>query len=406
MTDQDKILNFLRVTGPTLPVKVAKNINSQILIASAHLSDLASQGKVKISRLKIGGSPLYYLPGQEEQLFNFAEGNSNPKDYQILLNLKDKKVLRESSLELLAKVALREMKDFAIPLQVTIGERAELFWKWHLLSEEETNQLIGESIQSTGGLLESKSRSSTTELAEKVISFKEPSPEPLPESRQEHLPQPSNSLSNSTLNKESFILEEQVYKSGLMRQAESPQPMAGIPGHKSIHQVEVARPREKNELFEETQPATFPEIHSENQIVRAPHPFSQHSLVEEGKSLLKKVKEKVFRRKSAPDEFLMDLDKFFAKLKINIEQKEMIRKNAEFDLIVKIPSVVGETTYFCKAKNKAKCDEKDLSLAYMKAQMKKLPLLFIYTNEIHKKAQEMVDSGAFDNVIVKKMENK
>ena len=62
MQDQDKIIYFLRVVVLTIPSKVAKNINSEILIASAHLSDLSAQGKVKISHLKIGGSPLYYLP--------------------------------------------------------------------------------------------------------------------------------------------------------------------------------------------------------------------------------------------------------------------------------------------------------------------------------------------------------
>ena len=134
---QDQILHFLRATGPTLPAKVAKNIKTEILIASAHLSDLASQGKIKISSLKIGGSPLYYLPGQESQLYNFAAGNLNPKDVQVLERLKEQKVLREKDLDLLAKVALRSLKDFAIPLQVRSQQNSELFWKWHLLSTEE-----------------------------------------------------------------------------------------------------------------------------------------------------------------------------------------------------------------------------------------------------------------------------
>ncbi|MFH1276012.1 MAG: hypothetical protein ABIH82_02785, partial [Candidatus Woesearchaeota archaeon] len=72
MLVEDKILDFIKVNGPTLPTKVAKNINQQILFASAHLSDLVSRGKVKISKLKVGGSPLYYLPGQEDQLYPFA----------------------------------------------------------------------------------------------------------------------------------------------------------------------------------------------------------------------------------------------------------------------------------------------------------------------------------------------
>ena len=143
MLDQDKILNFLKVTGPTLPTKVAKNINTDILLASAHLSDLSSQGKVKISKLKIGGSPLYFLPGQESQLYDFASGNINPKDLLVLNELKEKNILRESNLELIQRVGLRNLPDFAVPLNVRVGEGIELFWKWHLLSNDEANQMIG-----------------------------------------------------------------------------------------------------------------------------------------------------------------------------------------------------------------------------------------------------------------------
>ena len=142
MLDQDKILNFLKVNGPTYPSKVAKNIKTNILLASAHLSDLTRQGKVKISDLKIGASPLYFLTGQEDQLYQFAQGNINPKDYQALEMLHQKKVLRENNLEVLNKVALRGLKDFAVPLHVTIGNNKEVFWKWHLLSDEETNKII------------------------------------------------------------------------------------------------------------------------------------------------------------------------------------------------------------------------------------------------------------------------
>mgnify|MGYP001618780503 FL=1 len=147
MRDQEKILYFLKVVGPTIPSKVAKNINTEILLASAHLSDLAAQGKVKISNLKIGGgSPLYYLHGQEEQLYHFAAGNLNPKDYQVLEVLKQQKIMRENSLDLLSRVALRSLKDFAVPLHVTIGGNKELFWKWHLLSDEEASTSIKQML--------------------------------------------------------------------------------------------------------------------------------------------------------------------------------------------------------------------------------------------------------------------
>ena len=104
------------------------------------------------------------------------------------------------------------------------------------------------------------------------------------------------------------------------------------------------------------------------------------------------------------DDFVLMLENFFAASEIKVTEKEVVRNNAEVDLLIKVPSVVGEITYFCKAKNKARCDEKDLSSAYMEAQIKKLPLLFLYKKEVTKKAQEMLDSGAFQNVILKRWE--
>ena len=87
-----------------------------------------------------------------------------------------------------------------------------------------------------------------------------------------------------------------------------------------------------------------------------------------------------------------------------MEQSEIIRKNKELDLCVQVPSVVGEITYFCKAKNKKRCDEKDLSAAYMEAQIKKLPLLFLYSDQLTPKVQEMLETDVFLNTLIKKIE--
>ncbi len=145
MRTEDKILNFLKYSGPSLTMKIANNIKENSIIASAYLSELSSQRKIKISNLKIGTSPLYYLPGQEDQLIRFTK-DINPKDREVLERLHQKKVLRENNLELLAKVALRSLKDFAIPLHVNFNGQKELFWRWHLLSDEETNQIISEIL--------------------------------------------------------------------------------------------------------------------------------------------------------------------------------------------------------------------------------------------------------------------
>jgi len=302
MTDQDKILQFLRMNGPALPSKIGKLLNTDLLLASAHLSDLAAQGKVKVSSLKIGGSPLYYLPGQEQQLYTHASGNLNPKDFQVLNSLRENKLLQEKRLPLLDKVALRSLKDFAVPLQVTLDGQKELFWKWHLCTAPELETLF------------------------------------------QHYFEPAE--------------------------------------EKEKAETRAAEPLQQT-LTERKESAT------ENpELERAPSP----------------VKKPGAKRKKQEEEFFPLVEDSFRKLKISVEQKETIRKNAEFNLILKVPSAVGAMTYFCKAKNKSKCDEKDLSAAYMQAQIKKLPLLLLYTGELSKKAQEMLESGAFENVMVRKVE--
>ncbi len=328
MLDQDRILQYIGSIGPTTPSKIAKVINTDTLLASAHLSDLASQKKVKISSVKIGGTPLYYLPGQEERLYQFAQGNINPKDHEVLEMLKVQRVLREVELELLPRVALRGLKDFAIPFNVTIGGQTELFWKFYLVSEAERDQMVKQMLTP----VEEKREEGRVEL-----------------------------------------------------------PMSEAQGAAAGVQEEVT--------FGVTQIGLGGE-----------HIEKQRSLVEQ-EGEIRGYSEKVGQRAKpkrkrvvVAETFLEDIEDHFKKLKIIIEQKETVKKNGELNLFVKVPSVVGTIRYFCKAKNKSKCDEKDLSLAYMEAQIKKLPLLFLYTDELAKKAQEMLDSGAFENMVVRKME--
>lgn len=308
MTDQDKILQFLRMNGPSLPSKIGKLLNTDLLLASAHLSDLISQGKIKVSSLKIGGSPLYYMPGQEQQLSQYASGNMNPKDVQVLNSLQEKKLLREAQLPLLDKVALRSLKDFAIPLQVTVEGKKELFWKWHLCSTAEASILLS-------------------------VYFAPAPPEIEPAVATRPILPPEPALP-------------------------TPTPL-------------ISSPIPENNDFRDTKAAAKPK--------------------------------EMAKRKRQEEEFFPEVEEICKKLKISIEQKETIRKNAELELLLKVPSAVGVMTYFCKAKNKAKCDEKDLSAAYMQAQIKKLPLLLLYTGELTKKAQEMLESGAFENVMVRKV---
>lgn len=137
----EKIVEFIKIKGPVIPVNVAKEINTDILIASAHLSRLVEEKKLKISHLKVGGSPLYYLPGQEAMLQNFVS-NLHEKEKEAYDLILQKKVLKDKELEPAIRVALRNIKNFAIPLEINYNRSREVYWKWYLTSNEEVENLI------------------------------------------------------------------------------------------------------------------------------------------------------------------------------------------------------------------------------------------------------------------------
>ncbi|MBS3131173.1 hypothetical protein J4212_01955 [Candidatus Woesearchaeota archaeon] len=141
MDTRQRILAFLEQNGPSTPTQVGKEIGMDSIMSSAHLSELSSNGKVKISSLKIGSTPLYYLPGKEEHLEAFS-GSLNDKQRKAFEMLRRERVLRDSSVEPVIRVALRDIKDFAKPLEVSYNAGSEIFWKWHTAQKEEAESLI------------------------------------------------------------------------------------------------------------------------------------------------------------------------------------------------------------------------------------------------------------------------
>ncbi len=409
ITDQEKILNYLKFTGPTTPSRISKNIKQELLFTSAHLSDLRSQGKIKISYLKIGGSPLYFLAGQEDQLYQNAPGNINQKDLEVLNILREKKILAEASLDLLGRVAIRGLKDFAIPLHVTLDGKTGLFWKWHLLSTEEASQLISEMV--------AKILNQSAPVQPKV-EVQIPVPEVVNTSVE--------TLKAEVVSPISPILEIKEKETEETKEKESKQKkefketrVIGEKAKKSIKKEEQKKIKEieeeekenlveKSKINLEKEVKTIPNLKEIKPIeteLKENKPIEKTEIQESLGKEIEEDKNKIKRKKKDIEEELLPIvEDFFNNLKINIEYKEILRKNAELNLLVIVPSVVGKIKYFCKVKNKAKCDEKDVSAAYMEAQMKKLPLLFIYTNEITKKAEEVLNSGAFDNILAKKIE--
>ncbi len=131
-----KIIRILENKGPSLPIQIAKEIGMSSLFVSAFLSELASEKRIKISHLKVGGSPLYFLAGQEQALEKFHKF-LHSKESEAFLLLKEKKVLKDSEQTPTTRVALRSIRDFAIGFK----KQDEIFWRYMLVPESEIAKL-------------------------------------------------------------------------------------------------------------------------------------------------------------------------------------------------------------------------------------------------------------------------
>ncbi len=134
---KNRIIEILKTHGPSLPIQIAKATSMNSLFISAFLSELCDDKKVKMSSLKVGGSPLYLLDGQEEQLEKFYN-YLHPKEAEAFTLLKNNKILKDSEQDPAIRVALRSIKDFA----VSFKDDAEIYWRYLQVPESEVIEIL------------------------------------------------------------------------------------------------------------------------------------------------------------------------------------------------------------------------------------------------------------------------
>lgn len=138
---KEKILEVVR-QGPTVPTKIVKVVGGDSMLIGAMLSGMISTGEVKISTLKIGGSPVYYIPGQEEKLENFLQ-YLNEKDQKTARILKEVRVIQDSKQDPLTRFSLKTIKDFAKPFTV----KDQLFYRYFLVDALDAGQAAFEILK-------------------------------------------------------------------------------------------------------------------------------------------------------------------------------------------------------------------------------------------------------------------
>lgn len=167
MRNKERILSILGVRGPSLPVQVAKSVNLSPLFASAFLSELKAEGKLKISDMKVGSSPLYYLQGQESMLENFSQ-HLNQREREAFELLKGERILEDEKQEPVVRVALRALKDFAVPLKINNNGETKLFWRYFSVPEPEVITLISKKDIEPAKLESKEEEKEMIETPEKI----------------------------------------------------------------------------------------------------------------------------------------------------------------------------------------------------------------------------------------------
>lgn len=143
MVEHEQVISFLKQKGPSVPNDMKRTLGGDSMFFGAMLSELKSRGKVSITNIKLGTSPFYYLPGQEAQLEKLVQ-YANPKDQKTIAMLKEKKVVRDQTLELFERVSLRNVKDFAKELHVNTASGKMMFWRYYLVSEPQAIEILKE----------------------------------------------------------------------------------------------------------------------------------------------------------------------------------------------------------------------------------------------------------------------
>jgi hypothetical protein len=310
---------------PVQPTAVAKELMTNSMLSSAMLSEMSEKGLVKVSHLKVGSSPLYYHPGHPEHLLDYVQ-HLNEKDRRTVAALKEKSVMRDTVLDPLTRVSLRNIKDFAKPLDVSINGMKELFWKFYLLTDEQAAEHIKAMLQ--------------------------------PEKPAEQAP------------------AEQ--KAAKPRKPRAKKPKIAVEPQTQLQKTETVAPQAPAIAAKE--PATAPAAPAVKAPVAKP--------VEEQKPIL--PAEAASQALEGDDPFLQKLMGFFASNNITILEQVALKKKNEYDFVLSLASPVGQLHYYCKAKNKTKVGEADLSHAFVQGQLKKLPILFLSPGTLTKPATDLM----------------
>ena len=383
MDRHERIKQLVRMKGPLLPSQINRELKTDVLFASAMLSELVDRKVLKLSKAKIGGSPVYFAPGQEHRLTMLYD-YLHEKEKRAYDRLKSSKILRDSEQEPVIRAALREIKDFAVPLEVTLNGGSEIFWKWLTIKDEDAESLI-----------------------KKELNIEESQPAPRPEPQQQPIQQ---AVPQQIQQVQPVAQPVQYQPQPIPQPAQQPQPVQQtIPAQEMIRQQPEVTTQEPEIIDEKKLDQEIEKVEKDIKERLSTVDTSEENTIKSKKA--KKKEKQVSLNDDEPtprlvfpedDELFDKVNAYFKQNHISIIDVSVIRKNSEIDFVIDLPSNIGSLTYFCKAKSKQKVNDGDLSSTYIQGQIKKMPILFLTLGDLTKKAKELLGTE-FKTMFVRKI---
>lgn len=369
-----KILEIIQKNGPTTPRELVKQLGQNTFVMGAILSQLSSTKKLKITHLKIGGTPAYYLNGQENRLIVLKK-YLNQHEQNAFELLEQNQVLDDEKQTIQNKIALRNLKDFAKEIHADLHEKKYVFWKWYMISDEEAVEKIKNELAKLPIEKEEiqppqyKEDQKTTEITEII---------------EEEPKVPDKNIEEETIKEETSNTEVET----TITKTETPD----RPAEKTEETV-----KEKNkacveeEKIEDTKSSPIQTetstIETKKEEIKKELEKKEPHLIgklTELKTEIKKIEEKHKENKKIP--FFKRLDNYFKENQI--ENKKLSESQKEKEYIITVPTPIGIQKYYCKAKSAHKIKNEDLEGLNDKAKSKNLQGVLITDAMLTKTAEQ------------------
>ena len=352
-----RIISFIRDNGPSLPVQISKETGLSILFASAFLSELYGEKIINISNLRVGSSPLYFIPGQEPQLERFSQYVKG-KEKEAYLLLKEKAILRDSELQPAIRVALREIKDFAVPFE----KNNEIFWRYFLVKEPERIEIniieIAEQPEENSIIENNFANTNFSHRGGESLHEHQFQNESVGSSRG-GMDERNQKLGQEEVKEEKINIGEEIFQENISLGA-SGREFSRVPEKEGITKENFDEAEKNIKIKKET-------THKE----KSP----------------KKTENKVKKTDKKDDNFFNKIKDFLSKKEIEIVDIKEFKNN---EALLKVKKNDKEQLLF--AFNKKKITEKEILGAYKKATEENIPYSILSLGETTKKLGDLISA--------------